>query len=710
MVTVQDQFREFSKYFPVISTTFNFEFQTIRNMISPSQSIREGSIIITDRSCLYETSQSQPYANQGSSYYVYPAYNIGRRFHPKVTIGLEDGILKVLLGSHNLTQKGVKENLEITGLIRIPLCQTYEEQLQEISSFIENLSNCIKLDDIAKRTLLHFAECSRDLHTDEDKRKQNVSFFFLHSFRNSILKQILEYIPSINKVTVCAPTLSQNEYFINEIIRTLGGKATFLIDPKVFSVGDSAKETYEKYNVKRLEIKNNRYLHAKFFVFHTKKGDWTLYGSPNFTDAALWKNAESGGNIEAAILLPPSDKWNWKSLFKHTVKMSPIQWSELLSVDSENQENKEETNLIEGWGFITSNNEGVILCRGLADGTIVIVRLVGINRDFRVKIVNGLLRFKIPSDWTNETRFVVLDLSGNMIVSGFLNRTGVPLSEFSELDINEVAKVNLWFYLRKLRNFKLKANYSNQQLELLDIRLDPSKWRLGPIASAWKPFTRAPLNIAPLKIYDKAERAFKEAEKEYHNKRAKSRIDVKVKNLLYSLDLLIEGAFYAFYLSNGGLSFLIKLTKCLSDFFRLPSVSYPKERWNIEQYKENYISKFDEETLNQWQLFGNRFQLDVCLLFDFWLYHNSKTRGYQSSKRKPKDVLIITNKYYQILKTIRMLINPEVRDASYDRIWDSRLNFMSAFGSIRTPSSFKELEDYLNQSYIDVFRAATMNS
>jgi len=96
MVLVQDQFRKFSKQNPLIATTYSFDFSTIKETITPRGGIRQRSIVVADKACFNSIETSSSYADQGRSYFVYPANNIGGSFHPKVTVGLDEGILKKL--------------------------------------------------------------------------------------------------------------------------------------------------------------------------------------------------------------------------------------------------------------------------------------------------------------------------------------------------------------------------------------------------------------------------------------------------------------------------------------------------------------------------------------------------------------------------------------------------------------------------------------
>ena len=515
MVMVRDQFGKFSKHNPPITTTYNFDFPTIKETITPRGGIRERSIVVTDKACFNSKESSSSFSDQGRSYFVYPAHNIKGSFHPKVTMGLDEGILKLLVGSHNLTEAGVKYNLEITSYYEIPLLETFTEIIQGVSNFVKRLSNCIQSDITVKKTMQSLVECIQDLDSVEMVLKPQDSFYFLHSFRKPIFEQVLELVPNISRATVCAPFLSEDVDFVTDIISSLGGKATFLIDPKSFSISDQAKKAYEKNDVQILNIDDNRYLHAKLFVFHTQNGDWTLFGSPNFTRKALWQRVDRGGNVEASILTAPSKKWSWKDLFHDGVTASPIQWSELHSIEKDEHEQTVKETQIERWGYETPNNEGVILAQGLSDGTVVYIHLLGIDKNLKIKVKKGLIRFKIPSNWYEDTRYEILDKTLKVISSGFLNRSGAVMKELSGVDIDDAAKLNLWFYLRRLRHFDPKKIYTRPPVEIPEVPLDPRDWRPRPIPVDWRPISKRILMMTPKKIYDNATSTFEESWEEY---------------------------------------------------------------------------------------------------------------------------------------------------------------------------------------------------
>ena len=62
-----------------------------------------------------------------------PAQKITGAFHPKIALGIDEGLVRLLVGSHNLTEHGAKLNLEITGFYEIPLTENNTNTIKNLS-------------------------------------------------------------------------------------------------------------------------------------------------------------------------------------------------------------------------------------------------------------------------------------------------------------------------------------------------------------------------------------------------------------------------------------------------------------------------------------------------------------------------------------------------------------------------------------------------
>ena len=379
MVIVKEQWANFPRDNYVVGTSFNFDWTEIESLVSLDQGKRRGSVVIVDNRQHNETKpHNPPLPYLGNSYYVCPSVGLDNTFHPKVVVGFDGQDLLLQVGSNNLTKNGTESNLEISGFLRIPLTDPHNEIIDNVRTFLEGLATCIPNDPLAKDDVLNFCELISNINPGKTK---SCNSQFVHSFNESILDQIKQLVPKINQVTIIvAPAHSSNPHFVDKIINLFGGKATFIIDPSRFSADVIAKSAYENYQLKKLEIEGHRPLHAKIYVFHTDDGDWTLYGSPNFTEAALAKSVKDGGNVEAACLIPPSQDWNWTKLFEKTVGFSDFDWNNLHFSDVEKESSIEEKAPIAKWGYENAIGKAIIDSPGCVDGTRVFVVLYGLQK------------------------------------------------------------------------------------------------------------------------------------------------------------------------------------------------------------------------------------------------------------------------------------------------------------------------------------------
>jgi len=639
---------------------------------------------------------SPPLPYLGNSYFLYPAHGVKGAFHPKVVLGLDEQELLCLVGSHNLTRDGTDSNLEITGLLRIPLTEPHLNLIEGITKFLRGLAECIPSDPIPRDEIRNFGRLIQDVGPGKIEYCSDV---FIHSFREPIITQVVDRIPPINRVTILVPTHSSNPAFIREAIDFLGGKALFLIDPSRFSVNETAKKTYERYEVKRLEVSGHRPLHAKLYVFHTDQGDWTLYGSPNFTEAALFKSAEEGGNVEAACLISPSQSWNWEQLFKNPVSLSATEWKELQVYETLEEPQAGELLLVDKWGYETADGKAVIYSPGLPDGTLVRVHLHGLEIILEVKVTNGRLIFGIPPNWSGATRYEVLDSQGNVLAIGVLNRTGAAIPKLETYELDEVARRRLWYYARRLQKPKPKwLSWKSERDELRDILIDPQLWKPGQGSGAWSPVSRRLEAVMPENFYSEAKKKLQEVMSIYDEVRVSPNLAAPfLRHALVALDLLIEGAFYAGLYAKDRKKDLVYLAKDLSKWMNLPSGNQPLAPLELQSWRPHLCDVLTEVVVREWKEYGPRLSLDIGILFDYWIYF--QLEGSHGFDRRSLDAVIVTNRYHQIWVGLRHLAGEKLVNASVERVWDSRADVLCSHQEFDMPSDWVDLEGCLKSAF-----------
>jgi hypothetical protein len=135
--------------------------------------------------------------------------------------------------------------------------------------------------------------------------------------------------------------------------------------------------------------------------------------------------------------------------------MMRVQWDDIPATEQP-EESKEKEVLVEKWGYETLSEKAVVLSPGLPEGTLVYVCLHGIDEKLKVEAVNGKIMFDIPPNWTEFTRYEVLDANGNLLVTGYLNRFGAAVPKFEVYDIDETVRYILWLYMHRLQQPKPK--------------------------------------------------------------------------------------------------------------------------------------------------------------------------------------------------------------------------------------------------------------
>jgi len=463
-----------------------------------------------------------------------------------------------------------------------------------------------------------------------------------------------------------------------------------------------AKSTYDQYEIKKIETDGHRPLHAKIYIFHTNEGDWTLYGSPNFTEAALTKSVKDGGNVEAACLIPPSPNWNWSQLFNKSVTLTEITWEGLHFSENEEPEKPEEQSLqVAKWGYENSSREGIIGCPGLQDGTLVRVRLHGLEAMIEAIIKNGKLIFDIPSNWIGATRYEVFDYQGNLLGYGDLNRTGAVIPKLENYKLDDSARRRLWYFARRLQNPLPKwLNQIKEVDESIDFLIDPELMRLGQVSWVWHPVSRRIEPTNPKDFYSRAKRRFedviaksKQLTLDSDNTRS------YLRESLNALDLVIEGTFYTSLFSENQLQNLGLLAKDLSEWLNLPCGNpyKPLAAPDLQNWSPHFCYPLNEQIIQKWKEYGPLLSLDVGLLFNYWIYFH--LRGIGCFEYRAFDAVIVTNKYYQIWEALRQLMGEKIVTASRERVFDSRLDVLSSYPTINKPSNIAELEKCLKFAF-----------
>lgn len=220
-------------------------------------------------------------------------------FHPKLYLLASDKMVRMGIGSANLTREGIASNLEIVSIFEVSeKDKTYSGLLKECLTFLHELA--IHSQSVsAQDSITNFISLTNHLLPSE----QESSILFLHNLKDSIMKQVIEKLDGceVTRIKVISPFYDNNlkvHHFLQQMypeipftIYIQQGKSNFPVD--------KYKEIREKTSI-FLYREQNRYIHGKALIFETEKGAYLLTGSANYTKSALLSNNLTG-NVETAI-------------------------------------------------------------------------------------------------------------------------------------------------------------------------------------------------------------------------------------------------------------------------------------------------------------------------------------------------------------------------------------------------------------------------
>jgi len=513
---------------------------------------------------------------------------------------------------------------------------------------------------------------------------------FIHSINQSIYDQLIEILPPIKKITICSPILSSSSFFITDFIAQFGNKATFLTD-SYCSISKERFEQYREHEIKTIDTKGRR-LHAKLYVFHSEKGEYVLFGSPNFTQKAFFHQANYGGNVEAAILLPPS-KWNWRTLFSEdTFALYKSSWRDIL-LDEPTDVYYYEIPAIEQWGIETGNGIAIILVNNMPEGTELLVRLIGIDKTIKIQVTNNQISFNIPKNWKNETRFEIFNLEGRKLSQGFINRSGSALRDISSVQLSDESLIRYWFFLRKIQRYKV-TNYRRLFKDIPNVALRPEIWVDGSNNSGWSPVANRISRFSHDSVFKLCQKKLDEAYEALKEGPDVDNYDLYIRQFLNAVDLYLEGTFYSTILSNDS-KYLVKSFKSLLPLFQVPDMISQKSVWT-NNWGEEQLSLLTGNKLEEWRKNCAKFAIPISVLINFWLYMECK-KGFSFSRRV--DVQINCNRAYHLIQVLKIIVDDRISQTAIDKIWESRIVHLQDKNNINAPRDLGEINNLLELCY-----------
>jgi HKD family nuclease len=270
--------------------------------------------VIVDRST-YECLLSAPEAQQPKianiRYLLHPVAVKGR-FHPKLFLLTNKTSGKLVFGSANLTRFGLTSNAELVDQydfedgknerLRYLFCDAFSF-LNKVAELWQSETLTSNLQDLYRSTpWLH------EIPPAGSDRLQ-----FLHNLDRSLWSQLREIVPSrLDHVYVVSRFFDEQPLLLERLCHDWNPRKVSIYTQNGVTTMTPSWLKHPFVKSGRAEILFCTYedegyqqtLHGKSIIFVSGKSQWVIYGSANFTSAALICDAKRG-NVETIIALPP---------------------------------------------------------------------------------------------------------------------------------------------------------------------------------------------------------------------------------------------------------------------------------------------------------------------------------------------------------------------------------------------------------------------
>jgi hypothetical protein len=243
-------------------------------------------------------------------------------FHPKLILAIREGAALLITGSANLTRGGLGGNLELVTAVRFGAGATAPAQvLRSAAAFIEAVAASVPLDRSTRTVLGEILRLARIAADESHPRARGPQPFFLTSLERPLWSQILELHGDdpLERLLIVSPFYEQEREVADPDGSLLadavsGGVkwAAKAARPRVIlhvaephpmflpihQLREAGAEV--ELRVQRLSLEPRR-LHAKLFALLGRKRTTLVWGSANFTPAALLRTPAGNGNVECVL-------------------------------------------------------------------------------------------------------------------------------------------------------------------------------------------------------------------------------------------------------------------------------------------------------------------------------------------------------------------------------------------------------------------------
>ncbi len=267
----------------------------------------------------------------GQRYLVVPI-RLGRfqSFHPKQILLLGTERARLLVGSGNLTFTGYGHNHEVFTCVDWTPDQPEWEYLciqawQVIGTIMQKWGHVKEARNMVQR----IEQLSPWLTHNLVSSSPEIQLF--HSLDEPLLQQIDRALAgeAIRKITVFAPFLDERAAAVNALYDYFHPKTVRLVLQDHHAVGNTVALEKLLKSGKWLKIHHfqqadddQRYLHAKIYIFETANGVYAVTGSANCSQGALLSTS-ADGNVEI-VFLRKGNSADIANLLKNRINLQPV--------------------------------------------------------------------------------------------------------------------------------------------------------------------------------------------------------------------------------------------------------------------------------------------------------------------------------------------------------------------------------------------------
>jgi len=301
-------------------TTFTFDplfFEEYCLEQFPSFASNNNISVIVDRST-YESVLSAPEIQRPKianiRYLLHPV-TVPRRFHPKIFLLTTRTTGRLVFGSANLTRPGLTSNAELIDQYDFEegKNERFRYLFWDIFEFLQKLAERWRSESFTSnlQQLHRSTPWLNDSSPAESNRLQ-----LLHNLDRSLWSQLGEIVPQpLDHVHVVSRFFDEQPELLDRLIEDWNPRKVSIYTQNGITTLTRSWLKHPLIKSGRVEILFCTYedegyqqsLHGKAIILVSGSSRQLVYGSANFTSAALMSEAKRG-NVEALIALPPLGK------------------------------------------------------------------------------------------------------------------------------------------------------------------------------------------------------------------------------------------------------------------------------------------------------------------------------------------------------------------------------------------------------------------